>query len=111
MHRGRGCPQGGGALGGPRDPCRAPSRSRIIPPGADAASWVLGLRNDAETVLGAGGPAPAATVEESERLLRWLESEGVRLVHLDGEWTCPVGSALKHREEPIAGFRRDSVPT
>ncbi len=82
----------------------------VIPPGADAAAWVLGLRRDAETVLGAGGPAPAASVEETERLLRWLESDGVRLVHVDGEWSCPVVSALKHREEPIAGFRRDSVP-
>ena len=83
----------------------------MIPPGADAAAWVVELRRDAETVLGSGGPAPAASVEETERLLRWLESDGVRLVHVDGEWSCPIGSALQHREEPIAGFRRDSVPS
>ena len=25
--------------------------------------------------------------------MRWLETEGTRLVHVDGEWTCPVGGA------------------
>ena len=28
----------------------------------------------------------AATVEEAELLLRWLEEPGTRLVRLDGEW-------------------------
>jgi DNA polymerase-3 subunit epsilon len=28
-------------------------------------------------------------------LLRWLESDGVRLVHVDGEWTCPVAGARR----------------
>lgn len=78
----------------------------VIPAGVDAAAWVVELRRDAETVLGSGGPAPAASVEESERLLRWLESEGVRLVHVDGEWSCGVASALKHRELPISGPTR-----
>ena len=50
------------------------------------------------TKLGGGGPAPSASVEETERLLRWLESDGVRLVHVDGEWSCPIVSALRHRE-------------
>jgi DNA polymerase-3 subunit epsilon len=25
-----------------------------------------------------------------------LESDGVRLVHVDGEWSCPVGGAAGH---------------
>ena len=33
--------------------------------------------------------APAATAEEAELLLRWLDSSGVRLVHLDGVWASP----------------------
>jgi DNA polymerase-3 subunit epsilon len=72
--------------------------SGVIPPGADAAAWVLDLRRDAETVVPSGGPAPAASVEESERVLAWLESDGVRLVHTDGAWTCPLASAVKVRE-------------
>jgi DNA polymerase-3 subunit epsilon len=54
------------------------------------------LQASAETVTSGPGPTPAATAEESEKLLRWLESEGVRLVHIEGEWTCPIGGATKH---------------
>src|SRR3546814_1635886 len=39
---------------------------------------------------------PAATAEESEKLLNWLESDGIRLVDVEGEWTCPVGGARRH---------------
>ncbi len=65
----------------------------VIPPGADAALWVLELRAGADTVIPGPGPLPASTAEEAELLLRWVESEGVRLVHVEGEWTCPVGGA------------------
>ncbi len=68
----------------------------VIPPHADAALWVLELQNGADTVLPGPGPLPAATAEESEVLLRWVESDGVRLVHVDGEWSCPVGGATGH---------------
>jgi len=68
----------------------------VIPPGADALGYVDGLRASAETVLPAIGPTPAATAEESERILRWLESPGVRLVEVVGEWTCPVRGAARH---------------
>src|SRR4051794_21015448 len=53
----------------------------VIPPGADASLWVLDLRAGAETVLPGPGPLPAAPAEEVELVLRWLESDGVRLVH------------------------------
>jgi DNA polymerase-3 subunit epsilon len=68
----------------------------VIPPGAHAGEWVRGLRASAETVRTGPGPTPSTTAEETERILRWLESDGVRLVHVDGEWTCPVGGATKH---------------
>jgi len=68
----------------------------VIPAGAHAGQWVTELRSGAETVDPGPGPTPAASAEESEKILRWLESEGVRLVHTDGEWTCPVGGAAKH---------------
>ena len=32
-----------------------------------------------------------------ECVLRWLDQPGVRLVELDGEWTCPSGGAERHR--------------
>ena len=39
---------------------------------------------------------PAATAEETEKILRWLESPGVRLVDVEGEWVCPLGGAARH---------------
>ena len=63
----------------------------VIPGGTDAQQYVAELRAAAETVAAAAGPVPAATAEETERILRWLESPGIRLVDVDGEWTCPVG--------------------
>jgi DNA polymerase-3 subunit epsilon len=68
----------------------------VIPAGADAHAWVAGLRASAETVLPGPGPVPAASAEESERVLRWLEQPGLRLVAVQGEWTCPVGGATRH---------------
>ena len=70
----------------------------VIPAGADATAYVDQLRSSAETVSPATGPVPAATAEESERILRWLEQPGVRLVDIDGEWTCPVPGAGRHTE-------------
>jgi DNA polymerase-3 subunit epsilon len=68
----------------------------VIPSGAHAGHWVEQLRAGADTVLAGPGPTPAATAEETEKVLRWLESEGIRLVRIDGEWTCPIGGATRH---------------
>jgi DNA polymerase III subunit epsilon len=68
----------------------------VIPPGGDAHQFVDTLRACAETVRPAPGPTPAATAEETEKILRWLESPGIRLVDVDGEWTCPVAGATRH---------------
>jgi DNA polymerase-3 subunit epsilon len=69
----------------------------VIPSGADARTYVEQLRSSAETVVPALGPIPAASAEESERILRWLELPGVRLVDIEGEWTCPVDGAGRPR--------------
>jgi DNA polymerase-3 subunit epsilon len=39
---------------------------------------------------------PAATAEETEKVLRWLEAPGIRLIDVAGEWVCPVGGATRH---------------
>jgi DNA polymerase-3 subunit epsilon len=84
----------------------------VIPPAANARQWTDELRRGAETVVPGPGPAPAATSEESEKVLRWLELPGVRLVHLDGEWSCPVDGAESHRQllAAIAASRETLVP-
>jgi DNA polymerase-3 subunit epsilon len=68
----------------------------VIPAGSEAQQYVTELRAAAETVATAAGPVPAATAEETERILRWLESSGIRLVDVDGEWTCPIAGATRH---------------
>jgi len=68
----------------------------VIPPGADARRWVDDLKAQAETVRGGPGPVPAASAEETESILRWLESGGIRLVDVDGEWSCPTAGAGRH---------------
>src|ERR1700712_3990254 len=70
--------------------------SGVIPPDSHAGVWVTQLRESAESVASGPGPTPAASAEESEQILRWLEQPGVRLVHVDGEWTCPVRGATRH---------------
>lgn len=70
--------------------------SGVIPSDAHAGVWVTQLRGSAETVAGGPGPTPAATAQESDQILRWLEQPGVRLVHIDGEWACPVRGATRH---------------
>jgi len=77
----------------------------VIPPGADAHGWVATLRAGAESVAARHGPVPAATAEESERVLRWMEQTGVRLVEVEGEWTCPVRGATPHLTRLAPGPR------
>ena len=83
-----------------------------IPPGVDARGWTDALKASAETVLPGAGPAPAATPEESEKILRWLESPGVRLVDLEGVWSCPTAGAGAHGDllDSISASRHSLVP-
>lgn len=68
----------------------------VIPSTAHAGDYVDQLRASAETVAAGLGPTPAATAEETEKVLRWLENAGVRLVRVEGEWSCPVRGATRH---------------
>jgi DNA polymerase-3 subunit epsilon len=84
----------------------------VIPAGADAHGFVGLLRASAETVRAAPGPTPAATAEETEKVLRWLESDGIRLVDVDGEWSCPVAGATRHLalHDAVNESRKTLVP-
>jgi DNA polymerase-3 subunit epsilon len=68
----------------------------ISPRGTDPRSYLEMLRASAETVLPGIGPVAAASPEEIELVLRWLDSPGIRLVEMDGTWTCPVSGAGRH---------------
>jgi DNA polymerase III subunit epsilon len=84
----------------------------VIPSGASARAWTDQLQLSADTVIPGPGPVPAATAEESERVLAWLEQSGVRLVDVDGEWSCPVGGAESQRGllDAIETSRESLVP-
>ncbi|MEX2289736.1 MAG: DEDD exonuclease domain-containing protein [Mycobacteriales bacterium] len=64
-----------------------------VPRGARPGPYVDALLATAETVVPGPGPLPAATAEEVESVLRWLELPGTRLVRLDGTWASPAFGA------------------
>lgn len=69
----------------------------VMPPDAAPSAFVDALVATGETVRPGPGPTPAATAEETECILRWLEAPGMRLVQLDGEWSWPAhGAASVH---------------
>jgi DNA polymerase III subunit epsilon len=65
----------------------------VVPAGAAPRPYVDALVATAETVLPGPGPLPAATAEETECVLRWLEAPGCRLVEVDGVFACPARGA------------------
>ncbi|MDQ3627900.1 MAG: DEDD exonuclease domain-containing protein [Actinomycetota bacterium] len=69
------------------------SAAGVLRGGVSALEYVAALVTSAETVVPGPGPTPAASAGETECLLRWLESPDVRLVDVDGTWSCPVGGA------------------
>jgi DNA polymerase-3 subunit epsilon len=88
----------------------------VSPRGADPMIHVRTLQATAEVVPAPEPGTTAALTEETEILLRWLEAPAVRIVELDGSWTCPVGGAgsVRHELEPavaaaheVVGFDRD----
>ena len=68
-----------------------------VPRGAHPVPYVDALVATAETVLPGPGPLPAATAEEVECVLRWLEQPGTRLVRLVGTWASPARGAGRLR--------------
>jgi DNA polymerase-3 subunit epsilon len=72
------------------------------------------IRLTAETVLPGPGPVPAASAEETERILAWLEKPDTRLVETYGDWVSPARGAARFtslltRAEAAAGSRDSSV--
>jgi DNA polymerase III subunit epsilon len=63
--------------------------ARGVPPMPVVESLVA----TAESVIPGLGPLPGALVAETERIARWLEQPGTRLVELSGTWSCPAYGA------------------
>jgi DNA polymerase-3 subunit epsilon len=82
----------------------------VMPRGTHPDGWVDALLATAETVEPGFGPAPAATHEETELLLRWLANPGLRVVR--GSWQAPLAGSARHLEPLVAAesARRDLLP-
>jgi DNA polymerase-3 subunit epsilon len=82
----------------------------VSPRGVDPMITVASVRATAEVVAPAG-LTPAGLAEETEVILRWLEAPGVRIVDIDGLWTCPVGGAgsVRHELEPAVAAAAEAV--
>jgi DNA polymerase III subunit epsilon len=61
----------------------------VAPRGASVRGTLAGLLSTAETPLGPDGEI-AASVDETELVLRWMEKPGTRLVELDGTLASPA---------------------
>lgn len=82
-------------------------------PGVDISHTITSLVASAEVVENKDSILPASTYEEVEKLLSYLESEGIRLVSLEGEWSSPVFGAgaaryelekIRNRDQEAANF-------
>lgn len=92
----------------------------VSPPRVHPAATIQTLLATAETVRPAPGPTPAASAEETERVLAWIEQPDARLVSVSDGWALPAHgaaqfTALLHKTESSAGFqseiRRSSART
>ncbi|MGN6333613.1 MAG: DEDD exonuclease domain-containing protein [Motilibacteraceae bacterium] len=87
----------------------------VVPRGVDPRPAAEALQATAEVVqpeLPGVSPTPAATAEETECVLRWLEEPGTRLVELEGTWACPAFGAGSRRAwlEAAADARGAAAP-
>ncbi|HLV58362.1 MAG TPA: endonuclease, partial [Natronosporangium sp.] len=64
-------------------------------PGAPPRAVLAEVRAASETVLPGPGPLPAATAEETGRILAWLERPETRLVEVCGTWASGVRGAAR----------------
>lgn len=71
----------------------------VTPRGGDPRLYIDALAASAENVLPSPGPAASACAEETEKILHWLDSPDVRMVAIEGQWTCPVHGAGASRDD------------
>jgi DNA polymerase-3 subunit epsilon len=84
----------------------------VVRRGVDPRPTVRSAQETAEVVLPGVGCTPAATAEETECILRWLDQPGTRLVELDGVWSCPTHGAggLAEFVRQAADARTEATP-
>ena len=81
----------------------------VMPRGTHPSGWVDALLATTESVDAGYGPIPAATAEETECLLRWLDTPGLRIVR--GTWHAPLAGAARHLDHFTALASRAKATT
>jgi DNA polymerase-3 subunit epsilon len=81
----------------------------VMPRGTHPSGWVDALLATAESVDAGYGPIPAATAEETECLLRWLDTPGLRVVR--GSWQAPLHGGARHLQPLTALASRAKATT
>jgi hypothetical protein len=71
--------------------------------GENARAVAEAATASAQSVTPPVPPLPAATIEETERIADWLESDGVRIIDIEGDWSWPLH--LGHRLTQLAPHR------
>ncbi len=79
-----------------------------MPHGTHPAGWVDALLATAESVDPGYGPVPAATAEETECLLRWLDTPGLRIVR--GTWQAQLAGGARHLQQLLPREREPAPP-
>lgn len=64
------------------------------PPGTNPRTVAEQTIQLASSVLPPPDGMPAASIEEAERIAAWLESDGVRIIEIDGDWAWPMRIGL-----------------
>jgi DNA polymerase-3 subunit epsilon len=82
----------------------------VVPRGQPPWPAVDALLATAERVPAGDGPIGTASAEEGERVLRWLDQSGVRLVVVEGEWCAPAFGAGRFRERYAAPRDAPAAP-
>jgi DNA polymerase-3 subunit epsilon len=92
--------------------------SAVSKPGVEISHTIESLKATSEVVISDVSILPASTYEEVEKLLSYLESDGIRLVSLTGEWASPINGAIgakfalekaRTRDQVLANFWESSI--
>ncbi len=92
--------------------------SAVSKPGVEISQTIESLVATAEVVLADHSILPASSYEEVEKLLNYLESDGIRLLSLEGQWSSPIYGAsgakfalekVRSRDQTVANLWESST--
>ncbi|MDP1720522.1 MAG: DEDD exonuclease domain-containing protein [Candidatus Nanopelagicaceae bacterium] len=92
--------------------------SAVSKPGVEISHTIESLLATSEVVVTNDSILPASTYEEVEKILNHLETDGIRLISLTGEWASPINGAIgakfalektRSSDQVVANFWESSI--